>query len=180
MILVGFTCATGSRARSSRSALDHPRYTPAHRLPSDRCSPSSSPAASPSFRSGCTSLTLMRHDSSTRRIPGRPARRQMGSPPLRIEAGEPGEPAQVHGHRRRHRPGRRVGGRRRSASSATTSRASASTTARGARTASPRRAASTPRRTTRTTATASSGCSTTPSRAATTDRARRTSTGSRS
>ena len=34
----------------------------------------------------------------------------MGPPPLRDEARQPGQPPQVHGHRRRHRPGRRVGG----------------------------------------------------------------------
>ena len=34
----------------------------------------------------------------------------MGPPPLRIEAGQSGQPAQVHGHHRRHRPRRGVGG----------------------------------------------------------------------
>ena len=109
------------------------------------------------------------------RIPGRPHRRQVGPAPLRDEAGEPGQQAQVHHHRRRHRACRGLGERRRSASWATTSRRSASTTRRGAPTASPRRAASTPPRTIATTATASSGCSTTPSRAATTAPARPTS-----
>ena len=89
--------------------------------------------------------------------------------------GQPGQQAQVTRHRRRHRPGRRLG--RRDAGRARLQRqvASASRTARAARTASPRRAASTPPRTTRTTATASTGCSTTRSRAATSARASPTS-----
>ena len=40
----------------------------------------------------------------------RPARREVGPPPFEIEAGQPGQPAQVHRHRRRHRPRRRLGG----------------------------------------------------------------------
>ena len=44
------------------------------------------------------------------KVPGGAARGQVGSAPVRIEAGQPGQPAQVHRHRRRHRPGRRVGG----------------------------------------------------------------------
>ena len=97
---------------------------------------------------------------------------------VRLQAGQPGQQAQVQGHRRRHRASRARAPRRRSPSSATTSRASAFKTRRAARTRSPRRAASTPRRTTRTTATACTGCSTTPSRAATSARASRTCTGS--
>ena len=47
------------------------------------------------------------------RIPGpaRPAGREVGQAPLRHEAGQPGQQAQVQGPRRRHRPGRRLGGR---------------------------------------------------------------------
>jgi succinate dehydrogenase / fumarate reductase cytochrome b subunit len=41
--------------------------------------------------------------------------------PLRPEAGQPGQQAQAHGHRRRHRPGGRLGRRQRWANSATTS-----------------------------------------------------------
>ena len=65
----------------------------------------------------------------------------------------PEQPAQVRGHRRRHRPRRRRRPPRRSASSATRSRSSPSTTRPGGRTRSPPRAASTPPRTTRATAT---------------------------
>jgi succinate dehydrogenase / fumarate reductase, cytochrome b subunit len=100
--------------------------------------------------------------------------------PLRVEAGEPGQPPASTRSSSWARGWRAPRRRRRSASSATTCSASASRTAPAARTASPRRAASTPPRTTRTTATASSGCSTTRSRAATTGRARPTSTGWRS
>ena len=56
-----------------------------------------------------------------REDPCRPARREMGPPQVRDEAGQPGQQAQVHDHRRRHRPGRRRRRPRRSASSATTS-----------------------------------------------------------
>jgi succinate dehydrogenase / fumarate reductase flavoprotein subunit len=101
---------------------------------------------------------------------------EMGPAPLRHEAGQPGQQAQVHVIV--------VGTGLAGASAAATLaelgynvKASASRTARAARTASPPRAASTPRRTTRTTATASTGCSTTRSRAATSAAARPTSTG---
>ena len=40
----------------------------------------------------------------------RPDRREVGPAQVRDEAGQPGQQAQVHDHRRRHRPGRRVGG----------------------------------------------------------------------
>ena len=155
----------------------HPRYialrpglagvvaivvTRASRLPSP-CSPASSSRRPPW--------------SSTANIPAGPHREEVGQAPLRDEAGQPGQQAQVHGHRRRHRPGRRRGARPPRPSSATTSTASASRTARAAPTPSPPRAASTPPRTTRTTATASTASSTTPSRAATSAPARPTSTG---
>ena len=55
------------------------------------------------------------------KIPAGPDRREVGPAQVRDEAGQPGQQAQVHDHRRRHRawPARRR--RRRSASSATTS-----------------------------------------------------------
>ena len=86
----------------------------------------------------------------------------MGHVHRRLEAGQPEQQAQVQGHRRRHRPGRRVGGGDARPSSATRSRRSRSTTRRAGPTRSPPRAASTRRRTTTATATASTGCSTTP------------------
>ena len=59
--------------------------------------------------------TLDRRPSSHRRHarrqdPRRPARRQVGHVHRRLEAGQPEQQAQVQGHRRRHRPGRRLGG----------------------------------------------------------------------
>ena len=101
------------------------------------------------------------------KVPGRPDRREVGSAQVRDEAGQPGQQAQVHDHRRRHRPRGRLG--RGVARRARLQRPELlhSRTAPAARTASRRRAASTPPRTTRTTATASIACSTTRSRAAT-------------
>ena len=108
---------------------------------------------------------------------GRPDRRQVGPAQVRDEAGEPGQQAQVHHHRRRHRPGRRVGGGVARRAGLQRPGVLHPRLARAAPTASRRRAASTPPRTTATTATASSACSTTRSRAATTAPARPTSTG---
>ena len=109
-------------------------------------------------------------------VPVRSDRREVVEAPLRHEAGEPGQQAQVQGDRGRQRARRR--GRRRLARRARLQRrlSSATRTARAGRTRSRPRAASTPPRTTRTTATPCSGCSTTRSRAATSARARRTST----
>ena len=45
------------------------------------------------------------------KAPDRPDREALGHPPVRGEAGQPGQPPQAHGHRRRHRPGRRLGRR---------------------------------------------------------------------
>ena len=115
---------------------------------------------------------IMKLDSES---PRRPAGREVDATQVRHEAGQPGQQAQVHAHRGRHRPGRRRRRRRRWPSWATTSSASASRTARAAPTASPPRAASTPPRTIRTTAIAFIASSTTPSRAATSARARPTS-----
>ena len=98
----------------------------------------------------------------------------MGPAPLRDEAGEPRQQAEVQRHRGRHRPGRRRG--RGDAGRARLQRQVLLLPGRrAARTRSPRRAASTPPRTTRTTATASTACSTTRSRAATSARAKPTS-----
>ena len=104
------TSGTASRARSSRSASTSPRWTPRilaagkvigrrdrRRLHRHR------PLGATS--SGGAVMTLDAEDS------GRPARRQVGPAQVRDEAGQPGQQAQVHDHRRRHRPGRRVGGR---------------------------------------------------------------------
>ena len=110
-------------------------------------------------------------------IPAGPARAEVEAVPLRDEAGQSGEQAQVHGHRGRLGPGRGAAAPPRWPNSATTSSASATRTRRAGPTRSPRRAASTPPRTTATTATASSASSTTRSRAATSAPARPTSTG---
>ena len=106
----------------------------------------------------------------------RPAGREVGQAPLRHEAGQPGQQAQVPHPRRRHRPGRRL--RRRVAGRTRLQRRELLLPGHPAPRplASPPRAASTPPRTTRTTATASTASSTTPSRAATSARARPTST----
>ena len=97
--------------------------------------------------------------------------------PLRDEAGEPGQQAEVHGHRGRLRPRRR---RRPPPSLAELGYNVIVLLLPGQPApralASPPRAASTPPRTTRTTATASTACSTTRSRAATSAPARPTST----
>ena len=102
-------------------------------------------------------------------------RGEVGQPQGLRQAGQPGQQAQVHDHRGRHGPGRRLGrgvaGRARLQGQVLL----LSRTARAAPTPSPPRAASTPPRTTRTTATASTGSSTTPSRAATSAPARPTS-----
>ena len=45
------------------------------------------------------------------KIPSGPIAREVGPAQVRDEAGQPGQQAQVHDHRRRHRPRRRVGGR---------------------------------------------------------------------
>ena len=109
-------------------------------------------------------------------IPSGPDRQEVGEAPLRHEAGQPGQQAQVQRHRGRHAASPAAPAPPRWPSSATTSRSSATRTARAAPTPSPPRAASTRPRTTRTTATASTASSTTPSRAATSAPARRTST----
>ena len=44
------------------------------------------------------------------KIPAGPIADEVGPPQVRDEAGQPGQQAQVHDHRRRHRAGRRVGG----------------------------------------------------------------------
>ena len=54
-------------------------------------------------------LTRIDHDPRLQSA-GRAAGGQMGPLPLRIQAGEPGQPTEVHDHHRRHRPGRGVGG----------------------------------------------------------------------
>ena len=87
------------------------------------------------------------------KIPDGPDRREVGQLQVRREAGEPGQQAQVRGHRRRHRPGRCVRRRHARRARATTSRRSRSTTRPAGPTRSPPRAASTPPRTTRATAT---------------------------
>ena len=112
------------------------------------------------------------------KVPAGPMRGEVGPAQVRDEAGQPGQQAQVHDHRRRHRAGGRVGGGLARRARLQRPRASASRTARAARTASPPRAASTRPRITRTTATASTASSTTRSRAAITARAKRTSTAS--
>ena len=95
-------------------------------------------------------------------VPDGPDRREVGEAPLRHEAGEPGQQAQVQRHRGGHRAWPAPPPPPPWPSSATTSSASATRTARAAPTPSPPRAASTPPRTTRTTATASTASSTTP------------------
>ena len=64
-----------------------------------------------------TTATHSRHYSDRRarsptpRRPTGPIARALGHAPLRGEAGQPGQPPQAHRHRRRHRPGRRLGRR---------------------------------------------------------------------
>ena len=101
-------CGTASRARFSRSALDHRAGRRASAGREGRW-PCSSPAASSSSRCGPISPggPVMKLDAQD---PGRPDRREVGPAQVRDEAGQPGQQAQVHDHRRRHRPGRRVGG----------------------------------------------------------------------
>ena len=70
----------------------------------------------------------MRANGAGRQDPGRSDRAEVGQAPLRDEAGQPGQQAEVHRHRGRHRPGRRRRRRPRWASWATTSSASASRT----------------------------------------------------
>ena len=45
------------------------------------------------------------------KAPDGPDRERWDTPPVRGQAGQPGQPAQAHRHRRRHRPGRRLGRR---------------------------------------------------------------------
>ena len=120
---------------------------------------------------------VSRREARTQR-PLRPDREEVGEAPLRDEAGQPREQAQVHRDHGRLGPRRRR--RRRGDGRARLQREVLLLPglARGARTRSRRRAASTRRRTTATTATASSASSTTRSRAATSARARPTSTAS--
>ena len=55
-------------------------------------------------------LWSARHDARVEDPVGT-ARRQVGPAQVRDQAGQPGQQAEVHDHRRRHRAGRRVGGR---------------------------------------------------------------------
>ena len=62
--------------------------------------------------SGRTSSERGRERHHPRRQgPVRPDRREVGPAQVRDEAGQPGQQAEVHDHLRRHRAGRRVGGR---------------------------------------------------------------------
>ena len=94
----------------SRSASTIRAWTPRSSCRPARSSPCSSPAASSSSPSGRTLRERPERMKLDARDSGRPDRREVGPAQVRDEAGQPGQQAQVHDHRRRHRPGRRVGG----------------------------------------------------------------------
>ena len=108
--------------------------------------------------------------------PDGPDRDAMGPTSLRSQAGEPGQQAQVHDHRGRHRPGRRLGRGHPGRAGLQRQVLLLPGLPAPRPLASPRRAASTPPRIITTTATASTASSTTRSRAATSARAKPTST----
>ena len=123
------TCITASGACSSRSGFSHPRYTP--RLKTGAAifailiaiGNISIPVA---VLAGLVQVREKRQHG-TQFESSLPVRsKRVGPAPLRPEAGEPGQQAQVHHHRGGLRPGRRRRPRRRWPSSATTSSASAS------------------------------------------------------
>ena len=180
------TCTTASGACCRRSGLSHPRYNRLRHAfaaadHGGRGRRATSRSRWPSWRASLRdepSAPATAHASSRcERSPSGPDREEVGAAPLRDEAGQPGQQAQVQRHRRRLRPGRRVG--RGHPGRARLQRQVLLLPGQPAPRplASPPRAASTPPRTTRTTATASTASSTTRSRAATSAPARPTSTG---
>ena len=172
-LLVGLHLRHGIASAFQSLGIDHPVYT--RRLTAMAVSSSRSSSAAGSRRSPSGSSSPTECYDAGRENSRRSARREVGSAPFRVEAGQPRQSAQVHSPHRWHRPRRRIRCVLARASLDTTFSVSASRTALAARTASQRREGSTRRRTTRTTATAFSDCSTTRSRGATTARGRRTS-----
>ena len=125
MVLLGLHLYHGVWSMLQTLGLSHPRYEP----PAPRASPPSSP---PLVVGGNISFPLAvltgrrevepeapAHGARIERSRRRP-REEVGEAPLRHEAGEPRQQAQVHRHRRRLGPGRRVAPRPRWPSWATT------------------------------------------------------------
>ena len=121
MTVVGFHLWHGVSSAFQTLGADTPRFTPVHAQ--GRMDAGGRPRGRLHLHPAVGVLRrgpVMTLDS---KVPGGPAGRQVGPPQVRGQARQPREQAQVHDHRGRNGPGRRVGGGIARASSATTSTA---------------------------------------------------------